>query len=353
MAVTVSKPAFNLREVLANLRQKLGAKGTELLRANTTEEVYSAIGYNKNLVINGDFQVWQRGTSFNYNFNTDWTADRWWVYCPGATSGTLEQSTDVPPGQTFTHSFYFNINAACSAGTNIELTKPGNNSQFKVGSTWTLSFWIKSPTYVTNPLILPRFRDSHANGNNSVNAVVAFPTFTCPTNTWTKIVKTFTITGTAAATNKTLELEFSNIPAGTKITGLQFEKGAVVTPFEHRLAATELVLCQRYFQVIGGQVSYQRFGMGYLYSSTGGYFTVPYKVTMRAAPSLSYNGSFRISNGSGSNPTVTSLSVDQSGTDIMSILVAYSAASGYGAGLISSLEASNDSQAKLFFNSEL
>ena len=32
---------------------------------------------NPNLLMNGDFQVWQRGTSFNYNISNKYCADRW------------------------------------------------------------------------------------------------------------------------------------------------------------------------------------------------------------------------------------------------------------------------------------
>ena len=54
MTVTVSKPAFNLRETLTSLKRKIGLKGAEIMRANTVDDVYSVIGKNRNIIINGE-----------------------------------------------------------------------------------------------------------------------------------------------------------------------------------------------------------------------------------------------------------------------------------------------------------
>jgi hypothetical protein len=78
MPVTVSKPAFNLREALNSLRRKMGLKGSEILRAETVDDVYNVIGRNKNLLINGDFRVSQRGTfTSSAPVNVEYSLDRW------------------------------------------------------------------------------------------------------------------------------------------------------------------------------------------------------------------------------------------------------------------------------------
>jgi len=49
-------------------------------------------GGRKNLIINGDFGVWQRGTSFVTPTNGAYTADRW-AYSYAGTGITLERAT--------------------------------------------------------------------------------------------------------------------------------------------------------------------------------------------------------------------------------------------------------------------
>ena len=77
MTIKVSKPAINIREELADLKQDTGLKGQELMRADTAQEARTAIGAGrKNLIINGGFDVWQRGTSASGTSNF-FTTDRW------------------------------------------------------------------------------------------------------------------------------------------------------------------------------------------------------------------------------------------------------------------------------------
>ena len=81
MTVSVSKPQLNLREELSALKKKSGIKGEELLRANTTSDVYNAIGglsTHRNKVINGDMAISQRVGDNAFSlvgnvFNNPWT----------------------------------------------------------------------------------------------------------------------------------------------------------------------------------------------------------------------------------------------------------------------------------------
>ena len=53
MTVRINKSAFNIREKLSELERPIGLKGSELMRAETAQEVGSLIGVGrKNIIIN-------------------------------------------------------------------------------------------------------------------------------------------------------------------------------------------------------------------------------------------------------------------------------------------------------------
>jgi hypothetical protein len=58
----------------------------------TTAEQVGAI--NPNLLINGDFQVWQRGTSFSSQDFMQYTADRWFIVSTDGNSTTTVTKVD-------------------------------------------------------------------------------------------------------------------------------------------------------------------------------------------------------------------------------------------------------------------
>jgi hypothetical protein len=203
----------------------------------------------RNRIINGAMQVAQRGTSFTYNSfgEADFCVDRFWFYNAGsATSGTIEQSTDVPSGEGFAYSLFNNTNVQMPSGTNVELTKQGNAAPFVVGNNYTFSFWVKGSSASSGLTVSIGWRNSHANGTNATQAIAAYPTFDVTTS-WERVVIPFTLTTSPVSQNNVLDFEYSH-PAGAKITGVQLEEGTVATPFEHRPYGTELSLCKRYFQ---------------------------------------------------------------------------------------------------------
>jgi len=74
MAVKFTKPEINIREKLSELDKPSGIAGEAMLRAETPQEQFNLIGAGrKNLLINGGFDVWQRGTSFT---DAVYTSDR-------------------------------------------------------------------------------------------------------------------------------------------------------------------------------------------------------------------------------------------------------------------------------------
>ena len=65
-----------------------------------TANVTNNLSY-RNLLINGAHNIWQRTTSISGGSDLDnfaYATDRFWLYSPSSSSGTVGRSTDVPSG---------------------------------------------------------------------------------------------------------------------------------------------------------------------------------------------------------------------------------------------------------------
>ena len=72
MTVRITKPEFNLREKISELDKPTGVKGLDLMRSDTTQDARSFISVGRrNLLINGQFDIWQRGTDSGSKTSVD------------------------------------------------------------------------------------------------------------------------------------------------------------------------------------------------------------------------------------------------------------------------------------------
>jgi hypothetical protein len=102
---------------------------------------------------------------------------------------------------------------------------------------------------------------------------------------------TYTLSGTGVTTQQltapaTGNWTLPNIPITA--SNVQLEQGTVATPFERRPIGLELMLCQRYFEVISGQ----RFPVGTVYNNANGNVLVreQYLIQKRATPTVILSG---------------------------------------------------------------
>ena len=282
MIVRVSKPEFNLREKLSELDKPSGIKGTELMRSNTSQDVFDRVGTGrKNMVINGDMRISQRyNTSEHQPSNNKYSLDQMrWDMSQGSGKFKVQQVTDAPTG--FSHSMKVTSLAATSAGANdyflVQNFIEGKNSaRLKWGTSdaqdVTLSFYVKSSiagvhacgirNRAYNRSIVETYTINYA--NNWEYKTVTFPGDT--TGTWeigihAGLKINFDIgsgsnfeasRGTWVAapdfiTSDSVKVVGTN-GATWYITGIQLESGSLATPFEHRSFGEELALCERYFQ---------------------------------------------------------------------------------------------------------
>jgi hypothetical protein len=263
----------------------LRRNGTEGLRLTSSTVQLSSINDGplagiRNRIINGNMLIAQRGTSFAAIANGAYSLDRWRWGQAGAMVCTVSQSSDVP-NDTFQSSYKADVttvDTSIAAGDFAEIYHPieGYNVRDLIGTTFTLSFWVKSPKTGVHCV---SFRNSGTPDRSHVKE------YTIATaNTWE--YKTLTISGgliTAGTWNWTnglgLLVSFT-LAAGTTfqttadawqtgnfnatanqvnvmdntandffLTGVQLEVGTVATPFERRSIGAEVDMCQRYFEV--------------------------------------------------------------------------------------------------------
>ena len=115
---------------------------------------------NRNMIINGAMQVWQRGTTTDTITTGNYLCDRWRIAHNGTDGNVdVDQSTDVPSGQGFGYSQKISMDASETSldagdqvniqqrfeGQNLQLLEKGSSSAKKV----TLSFWVKSSVAAT------------------------------------------------------------------------------------------------------------------------------------------------------------------------------------------------------------
>ena len=229
MAINVTKPSVNLREKLNELETNKGLKGNEILQAETAQEVRSLISAGrKNLIINGDMQVSQRGTSFSTN---GYNLDRWYM----ATNGTLSvsQAWSSELGM-----YYFNATNTIAWGA-YQKVEDKNCRHLKVGDVITISLY-------TNASMWLGFGVSGVSTSNYEMTTIE------TIGSWTRQSMSFTMDSTLVngiLAGNPLYVEPKPKNTGSfGFTGVQLELGSVATDFEHRSYGEELALCQRYYE---------------------------------------------------------------------------------------------------------
>lgn len=305
----------------------------------------------KNAIINGGFDIWQRGTaSQTPNNGNQMNVDRW-IYYGDNGGSVLTQDTDVPTNPYFQYSLKSVIAStnSFSIGQKIEAA----NAIALAGQTITFSFWAKttsgSATLYANAYY-PSAKDNFAS-----LTLIASNTMTTPTSTWTRYSTTFTLPSNVQ--NGLMILIGRGATANTSFyTGIQLELGSSATPFS-RAGGTiqgELAACQRYYVRFNAATQYQNFGHGVASSTTAGYIAVPLPVEMRVVPTAidsSAVSTLRLQNNQ--NYTITGLSIGTVITGKTTGTLAPTVASGLTAGNFYFLAANNDTSAYVGFTAEL
>ncbi|MGP0628944.1 hypothetical protein ACTRW9_04525 [Nitrospina sp. 32_T5] len=226
----------------------------------------------KNVVINGDFRLWQRGTSFA-NPNGGYGPDRWKLY--GGVGNTTVYSrqiftlgqTDVP-GEP---QYFLSMEKAGGNGAPPELHQYIESVRTLAGRTATLTYYARADSARN---LRVNLRQNFGTGGTTSTQVDTTSATCNLTTVWQRCTATYkleSIFGKNLGINGDdfLGVRFvweNNFGGTIDIAQVQLEAGGVGTPFEERAPSVELGLAERY---------YRRFGLG----MTGGWHS-PTEVTL-------------------------------------------------------------------------
>lgn len=292
-----------------------------------------------NKLLNGDFSIWQRGTSFSVTANNTYTADRWLNVFTGGTTGTktISQQTFTPgsaPVTGYESAYFLRVNqtVAGSGQTAHGLTQRIEDVRSFAGQTVTFSFYAKAAAAFTRQISFTQFFGT--GGSSTLNDVVTAP-FTVGT-TWARYSFTVdipSIAGKTIGTDSFLEAVIG-LPLNSTFTldvwGVQVEVGSVATRFNTATGnpASELAACQRYFERFSSNS--QIFGNGVNKTTSSAYITTVFKVTKRKIPTITSvltSNTMQLSDHLGVQRTVTSLTAPNVGDYSMLLLPVIGSAS--------------------------
>ena len=299
---------------------------------------------NKNLVKNGAMLVSQRGTSSTGlgAANGYFTVDRMRMAIGDASAGrfTMEQA-DVTNLSGFSKSVKISCTTAdtsIAAGERLVLNYrfEGQDLQTLKSSSsstkgFTVSFYARANAAfnLCSEIVFgsDTTKNSQANQINALTTDWQRFTMSIPAASNTQIDNVTThdtdlmfwmhagSTYTTGSTSTTLRANsnanraagvssiFSSTSNFVEITGIQLEIGDVATAFEHEDFGTTLAKCQRYYQRIQCDTTYDAIMDGFFVLAAQFYALHTFPVSMRAVPTFAENGTISvISNGADRAP---------------------------------------------------
>jgi len=256
----------------------------------------------KNTVINGAFQVWQRGTSIAVGAAQPYTADRWVGWRNALATGlTISRQTSDNDGSQYVCRVQRDSGNTSTQTIFFGYANETANVEPLQGQFVTVSFYARkganfsdtTNSFLTAILLTGTSADTSITGLGtsvgSLNAVL--------TTSWQRF--SFTTSAAIASTVLSMGVRFSYVPSGTagaadfaEIDRVQIEAGSVATAFQTATGTIqgELAACQRYyFRNTVPTATDIGYALGR--STTQADIVLPLPVTMRTNPTaIEYGG---------------------------------------------------------------
>lgn len=211
---------------------------------------------NRNRIINGAFDVWQRGGGGFIATDGMYTADQWRYSQTGAGGTHTVTRVDQPTGSTLIDGmnprYYLRLsNTVIGSATAQIIGQRVEDVRTLAGEQCTLSAWIKgTATGITAKAV----QNFGTGGSPSSSVTTTLGTAT-PTTSWVRLHVHFTmpsLSGKTIGTNENsfVEIQFDcGASLGTlDLWGVQLEQNTTQTAFERESIQQTLAKCQRYYE---------------------------------------------------------------------------------------------------------
>ena len=260
----------------------------------------------KNRIINGSFDIWQRGTSFS---STGYCADRFLVQQTGTAISATRHAFAIGQSAVPDNPAYFMrcaVSSVAGAGNACYLAQRIEGVASLAGERVTVSFYAKADA--ARKIALEATQYFGSGGPASVNAI-GVTSFNL-TSDWQKFSATFDIPALTNTSMGPYSDDFvqialwmdagSNYNSRTSSLGqqsgtfdfsqVQLEIGGSATSFDARPKAIEQQLCNRYCYAFTATIG-TGIGVGTQHNATSTFVPLPLPTAMRASPSMRNLGS--------------------------------------------------------------
>lgn len=258
----------------------------------------------KNAIINGTFDIWQRGTSFTAG--NSYTADRWYL------TGTVPAVTISRESSTVATGSLYSLKIAPTGGSGVvnmnQAIETLNAIRF-AGQTVTLSVdaAATASTTISTQLYHSSSTDNGVGGSWTQITATSGGSGTVSTSTFSKISGVYSVPSTAKSL---LVVIVSSGTAGQSafLDNVQLELGATASAFARAGGNIEgeLAACYRYYQQTGANPLWS----GNVTTGLTYYMTCQLPVIMRTSPTCT----FTITNNNGFPATNPGASTITAGT---------------------------------------
>lgn len=211
---------------------------------------------NRNRIINGAFDIWQRGGGGFIATDGMYTADQWRYSQTGAGGTHTITRVDQPTGSTLIAGmnprYYLRLsNTVIGSATAQIIGQRIEDVRTLAGEQCTLSAWIKG----TATGITAKAVQNFGTGGSPSSAVTTTLGTATPTTSWVRLQVHFTMPSLSGKTigtgeNSFVEIQFDcGASLGTlDLWGVQLEQNTTQTAFEREPMAITLLKCQRYYE---------------------------------------------------------------------------------------------------------
>jgi hypothetical protein len=314
----------------ADARLAAGSNGQQLVAdssATTGLRWQNNYAAGKQKIINSDFSIWQRGTSFSITTNSLYTADRFYaVYSTAApTSWTVSQQAFTPgtaPEAGYEATYFLRSDVATlGSATAMSIRQRIEDVRTLAGQTATFSFWAKASASITASVTA-----TQEFGTGGSSAVTALNDTVSLTTDWQRFSITANIpsvSGKTIGANSSLQVRIAHPVAASTIDtwGWQLEAGNVSTAFQTATGTLqgEFAACSYYYYRLSG-TNTQIGGYGTATSTTNARISVKLGAgKMRVSPTAIDYSNLAVADGFNARINVTSATIGSTGAEEVAI----------------------------------